>query len=279
MKINNSSGKVLTIFLIIVAILLVTLTAVSLFFFQQETDRRKMLELVLEKSKADVLRLDNESKELKKAKFLLEEKNKEADERINSLMDELDLQKGLSEEIKTESAKLKEQLAKEIQDKEALQKTIGGFNNPEEISQLKIKLEAEMNLRGQAEQQVADLQSKITALEQQVGKGFEVQKNKVPPEVEQAQKEIDLEKIVVAPKDVPEGRVLSVDADTEFMIINLGAKDGLQPGLVMSVYRGQEYLGDVKVTRVQPEMSAADFIPPFSSRKVRKNDQVVYNKE
>jgi len=80
------------------------------------------------------------------------------------------------------------------------------------------------------------------------------------------------------PGDVPDGRILSVDADTEFVIINLGEKDGITRSMVLSVYRGKEYLGDVKVTRVQPEMSAADFIPPFSSRLARKNDQVVAKK-
>ena len=61
----------------------------------------------------------------------------------------------------------------------------------------------------------------------------------------------------------------------EFIIFNLGDKDGVEIGQMMSVYRGKDYLGDVKVTRVQPEMAAADFIPPFSSRQVRRGDQVL----
>jgi hypothetical protein len=276
---TNHSGKTISIILIIVSILFVTSMAASVYVIYQKDEEKRMLELVVEKNRTDLARLDNDNKDLKKSKFLLEEKNKEADDRINSLMDELELQKGLSEEIKTESAKLKEQLAKEIQDKEALQKTIGGFSNPEDISQLKTKLDAEMNLRAEAEQQVTELQQKLVSVEQQAGKNFEAAKKEVSPEVEQAKKQVDLEKVVVATKDIPEGRVLSVDADTEFLIVNLGSKDGLTPGLIMSIYRGQEYLGDVKVTRVQPEMSAADFIPPFSSRKVRKNDQVVFNQQ
>ena len=36
----------------------------------------------------------------------------------------------------------------------------------------------------------------------------------------------------------------------------------------------KNYLGDIKVTRLQDEMSAADLLPPFSSQTVRKNDQV-----
>lgn len=66
-----------------------------------------------------------------------------------------------------------------------------------------------------------------------------------------------------------------MDLDTEFVIINLGEKDGVAISDMLSVYRGKDFLGDIKVTRVQPEMSAADLIPPFSSKKVRKNDQVV----
>jgi hypothetical protein len=68
---------------------------------------------------------------------------------------------------------------------------------------------------------------------------------------------------------------LSVDKETEFLIFDLGAKSGVKQGDVMSVMRGDNYLGDIKVSRVQDEMSAADLIPPFSSRMVRKNDSVV----
>ena len=74
---------------------------------------------------------------------------------------------------------------------------------------------------------------------------------------------------------IPEGRILTVDIETEFVVVNLGKKDGIVEDMFMSVYRGPHYLGDIKVTRVQPEMSAADIIPPFSSQMVRKNDQVV----
>ena len=59
------------------------------------------------------------SKEVKKQNFLFQEKNKEADERINGLLDELDLEKGIREEMKLEQAKLKEQVEKVIKEKEA----------------------------------------------------------------------------------------------------------------------------------------------------------------
>ena len=89
---------------------------------------------------------------------------------------------------------------------------------------------------------------------------------------------VDLDRIVVTPDSAKAGKVLNVDPETEFLIFDLGAKNGIKQGDIMSVNRGSAYLGDVRVTRVQEEMSAADFVPPFSSKKVRKNDQVVPKK-
>ena len=86
---------------------------------------------------------------------------------------------------------------------------------------------------------------------------------------------VELDKIVVNPQEGTKGHVLSVDTDAEFLVFNLGLKQGVKPDDMLSVYRGEEYLGDVKATRVQDEMSAADIIPPLSSREVRKNDTVV----
>lgn len=274
--IKNSSGKVLTVFLVIIAVLLISLTAISIFFFQKELEKRKLLEMILEKTKANEQKLEADLKTIKKENFLLQEKNKEADDRINNLLDELELQEGLREEVKKENVTLKEQLSKSAQANEALQKKIEeGGTFQQEISDLKAKLAAETNLKSQLEQQNKDLQDKVAGLEQSFGKEFS-SKPKPSKELKEAQQKVDLEKIVVVPKQVPDGRILSVDTDTEFVIVNLGQKDGLSMGNILSVYRGKEYLGDIKITRVQPEMSAADLIPPFSSRLVRKNDQVVF---
>ena len=45
-------------------------------------------------------------------------------------------------------------------------------------------------------------------------------------------------------------------------------------GQKVAVYQNDEYLGDVEVTRLQPEMAAADLVPPLSIKSVKKNDQV-----
>ena len=74
-----------------VAILLISLTAMSIFIFQKEIEKRKKTELALENLKVVEMELKKDLKEANKQKFILEEKNKEADDRINSLLDELEL--------------------------------------------------------------------------------------------------------------------------------------------------------------------------------------------
>ena len=85
----NSSGKVLVIFLVITAILLISLTAISLFFFQKETELRKLSEATLEEYQTEKAKVEEDLKDLKKQNFLLQEKNKESEARVNDLSDEL----------------------------------------------------------------------------------------------------------------------------------------------------------------------------------------------
>lgn len=315
----SSSGKVLIVFLVIAAILLITLTAVSLFFFQKETERRKLAEATLEEYRVEKTRLDNELKEAKKQNFLLQERNKEADERINDLSDELDLEKGLREEMKIETASLKKRLEEASEAKEVL------------AGQIKAKEELVVKITGElsaSQQKIKELEDRLT---QEARRGEELrlidekrrrEESRQPPREPGGSGEpaagtpppeeagisegdaggraadtgIELGEIVVGPSDaarketagapappdetaaVPggpaEGRVLSVDIETEFVIVNLGEQDGLAVGSVLSVYRGGEYVGDIQITRLQPEMSAADLVPPVSIRNIRKNDQV-----
>jgi hypothetical protein len=270
---KNSSGKILTAFLSIIAFLLISLTAISIFFFQKEIDRRKTAEIQLLANQNTMSRLENELKESKKQTYLLEEKNKDADERINSLLDELELQEALKKEMKTETTSLKERLDKEVKAKDDLRKQLldDVAKAEQKVIELEAKLQAEMNRPQDVQAAIPEEKTEDVTSAPEPERIAEKEEIVSAPE----EKDVDLDKIVVVPHEVPEGRVISVDTDTDFVIVNLGQDDGVELGNVMSIYRGNEYLGDIKVTRVQSEMLAADLIPPFSSRIVRKNDQVV----
>ena len=283
---KNSSGKILTLFLVIIAVLLVSTTAISIFFFQKEIELRQVAEVDLERSQNQVNHLDEEARKSKKQIFLLEEKNKEADEKINGLLDELDLSEAVKEEIKKEKLALEEQIDKEIRSKEQLQDQLAKISSgyDEKITELKNQLELEISRAKEIEKVKNDLGATLAKLKdyqdadsQKLPVDSAALTHQDTPKVALNKTEIpkiNLDQIVVAPPSLNDGRVLSVDPDTEFVIVNVGKNQGIDAGKLMSVFRGPQYLGDIKVTRTQPDMAAADIIPPFSSHDIRKNDQV-----
>ncbi len=272
----KKSGKTIVIFLILIVVILISGISISLFLLSKETQTRKAAETTVEQLKTRNQKIDEALKDAQAQIDVLKGKNKDADDKINSLMEELDLESGLREQIKAENKKLKDTLEAEAKAKVDLRQKMTA-----ELESVQTKLkEAEAKA-----QEAAGLQQKIDDLSKQ---NDELQKKLKdlentgvvqPPRSEiipqpNAEK-VALDRIVVTPEDAKQGKVLNVDTETEFLIFDLGSRNGVQVGDVMSVYRGKTYLGDIKVTRAQEEMSAADFIPPFSSRKVRKNDQVV----
>ena len=77
--------------------------------------------------------------------------------------------------------------------------------------------------------------------------------------------------------DFPQGRVLTVNNEYEFVVINLGQKDGMEAGMPMTVYRSGKEIGKLEILEAHPRISAAD-IKPVSGRKkrdIRIDDVVV----
>lgn len=305
-KLRNKSGRVVTIFIVIGAILLFSLTAITAFLLKKEHEHRKFMEKKYKTSRDALVKVEKKLESLKKKSLILEDQAYEADERINGLLDELELQEGLRDEIKLENADLKQKFEASEAKLVELQAKVGEADETlqAKVAELEKQLADESAVKESLQKQMTDLEAQkksvmeeMKALEtkaaeevEQMKKAMEAKSKEVvepaqsdkdvkdvkEDKISAAEKEIELEKIVVVPDEVPEGRILSVDKETDFVIINLGKKDGIEAGSLMSVSRGDEYLGDVKVTRVQTEMSAADLIPPFSSRIVRKNDQVFW---
>ncbi len=280
----NRAGKTLTIFIVVILVLLSSATSIGFFLYNKEMQLRTAAENERDVSLESEAKLQGELKEIKKQILLLQDKNKEADGKINNLLDEIELNEGLRDELKKENAGLREQ--------------VDGFSRAKDrmkadLDDLSAKLQDYQALLKAEQDRSKDLQGRLNDL-QEVKKGMESTLNEmkvdmqplsarspqdqvaaeiVPPGV--SKNKVELDRIVVSPQDGVRGRVLSVDKEAEFLVCNLGQKQGINAGDILSVYRGEEYLGDIKATRVQEEMSAADIVPPFSSRKVRKNDIVV----
>jgi phage shock protein A len=275
---QNDSGKALTIFLILIAVIFISLTAISVFLLVKQVQLRERAEEQSIQLQGSESTLRGELQEIKKQNEILDFKVKEAEEKIESLLEELDLAQGVRDEVGKENRDLKEsldtvkktneeikaQLAQKEQDAERRVNDLQSQLN-EAIERNKILEERQQSL----EQEYQQLKEKLTSLQ-----APQVSAESVGDAVDG--QGVDLAPIVVSAADAGQGQVISVDQEAEFVIVNLGERHGAAVDKVLSIYTNDQYVGDVKITRVLPEMSAADFIPPLTSQNVSEGNLVKF---
>lgn len=274
----NKSGKTLTIFLFIISFLMIAITVISVFFFLKEVDLRKSAESNLEQLRQVESKLQGELKETKQQLFLYEEKQKEAEQKIESLMEDLELEQGLREEIKKENRELKDAVEKETKAREELnaQMSQSVAAAEEKAASLQKELDGAVERNQEVEQRRQELEAQYQKLKAKLESLGISEAQVLNPDSSSLDPSggVSLDKIVVAPGVEMKGSIVNIDTEANFLIVKFGQKDGIKKGTLLSIYRGDEYLGDVRVSRVLPEMSAADFIPPLTSRLVNKDDRV-----
>ncbi|MBI4614675.1 MAG: hypothetical protein HY720_13780 [Planctomycetes bacterium] len=86
---------------------------------------------------------------------------------------------------------------------------------------------------------------------------------------------IDVERLaeVKVPRPL-DGKVVAVNGDVLLAMINLGEKEGVEKGLVLTVYRGDRYIGQIVVDQVYPDMSSARIDPRFLTGQMKEGDDV-----
>ncbi len=73
-----------------------------------------------------------------------------------------------------------------------------------------------------------------------------------------------------------EGKIINVNYDWNYVIINLGKKDNLPENLEMIVARDQEYICKVLVTRVFSNYSVAEILPKVKHGTAVEGDRVIF---
>ncbi len=264
----NKSGKTMTIFLSVMILVFFCFTGIALFLLVKEKEFRKTAEINAERLLLSESKLQADLKETKKQAFLLEEKNKEINDKIENLMQDLDLAEGLRDEIKKENRQLKDDFEKETRLSEDLRKQLASAED--KVNSLQQQLQTTTGQNQALELSQKNLQSQYEELKKQL----EQAAGRAASSAAQPSS-LDLERIVVGPSGEKKGKIVSIDKETNFLIVSLGEKDGVRKDMLLAIYRKDAHIGDVKVSRVLPEMSAVDFIPPLKSQDIVKDDWVV----
>jgi len=256
-------GKIIVILLVILIVLPLVLAGGVFYLLQTERKHTAQLEEELDDIKSRQRTTEADLEKYKNAAVTLDSKLHDANIAIEEL--NIDFQR----------------------EKDAKQKVLY------EMEQLKVDLEQQKSLRADLEknfsQTQADVQKLQTQLEDLTNKKAELETKL--QELEAKSQGVELGKIVVsnegqAPRggvkeEKPkaaialEGKILVVNKDYNFIVINLGGKDGVQLGDIFSIYHGNKYAGEVTVEKVHDSMSAAGFKGQDLKDKISEGDKVM----
>ncbi len=251
--------------IIVIILILVLLIAASSGFYLYHQEHLKNVDLEERFEELNTKYKIGEAKLLEAQKILssLEAKLKESDSRISDLSNELE---------------------KERADKE---------NVSSSLEQFKLDLEAQKGLRSDLENRLKRVSGDLQSAQDKLAL-LEAEKKDLEAKAQEVNKEgsaagIELGKIIVKDEAVKaspskavdsstpqvEGKILVLNKEYNFVVINLGSKDGVAMGQVFSVYRGNNYLGDIKVEKLHDSMAAAGFASEDIKGKVREGDRIV----
>jgi len=240
--------------------------------FQLENIRSELrqLQLTNEKLQRDKAALELEITNLNRDKEELQRKLDYNQKMMDSLAQELVRDKNekiAADEavkvIKNENAMLRRQIAAINERKENLERKLLELQDKNTNLEKKVK-ELDTNLQTSV--------SQIDTLKKQVTSGESVS----PEKKEEA---VELPPIVVRPRQesVPiessvgaslVGKILAVNADNNFVVIDLGEDNGVKIGDVFKVWRDSKQVADIEVIQVRRSISACDIKKEMTPLKV-----------
>ena len=133
---------------------------------------------------------------------------------------------------------------------------------------------------GQQTRAVRELEGRLAAMERQVGQlqgelSLALQRVSSAPSGGHAAASIQLERVIIGGDTPagPQGRVVSIDTDWDFVVFDLGW-DTVKVGDTISIVRNDQVLAKARVERVQQDVAAAALLPDWEHAKIQINDVV-----
>lgn len=248
--------------ILFVAALLLSLLAAVTFYLGRNAERAKRLwtEGELQKTVLAKHEVEKERNELTKAKEALE----------SQLTD-----------TKSQAQRLSEEVAQEKRAREALTTELAQTRR--ESSDAKSRLETERKEKltlteelARAKQGYQAVNSELTTLRQ----AKEALERRVKEML--ASQATEAQTIVVKPSAATasasrsslEGKVLVVNREFNFVVVNLGSKDGLKTGTPLAILRGDKSIAKAQVERLYDNMVAATLLSEQDKQKVQEGDLV-----
>lgn len=271
-------ANVTTVFLIILMVLTLGLAGGGFYLFQKEKLRTQELEGKLEDLNKKQLSAEAALRKSKETVDELRSQLNDSKAQITALNVDLEQQKKDGQNSRSALAESQAKIAQLNEDLEAQKGRREDLEKKFTSLQEDVR-KAEGKIKALDSQKVA-LESKVKELEAKTQE-VELGKIVVNPDVSQAEsKDYGTQTVTEKYGNEPQilglqGKVLVINREYNFAVINLGSKDGIDVGDEFSIYRSNKYIGDIKVEKVHESMAAAGFLTGDMKDKVNEGDKVV----
>lgn len=263
----RNKGKASLLILIVLILLSLGLSGGIYYLLQQERSEKDNLHKELEKVKIEQTEAQGRLDEAYKKIDTLESQLKEAKAETAKLSLSLEEEKSVGKQAAARAEQIIAQLDEAQKAKAYLEKMF--YEASDELSKMQAQARDTESKRAALEKKVKELEAKAQKVE--LGKIV------VSPDQAAGQGAATMQAVPKQSSALPglEGKVLVINKDYNFVVTNLGKKDGIDVGDMFSVYHDSDYLGDVKIEKIHDSMSAAGFISDGVKEKVNEGDKVI----
>jgi uncharacterized protein (DUF3084 family) len=193
-------------------------------------------------------------------------------------LEEMKLIKG-DLEIKLSGLEAQAKMLAESYEKEKSQNDIVKLRlseKEEELKVTKMELESVQSEKKKLQTMLEDEKTKYNQLKERVDKLVEV-KNALEEKVRDIidKQGIELERIVVKAEGELEGKVLVVNREYNFIVVDIGIRDDIELGDTLLIFRNGKNIGEAQVEKVYGTMSAATIVKEIKSGAILADDNVI----
>ena len=264
----NRKGGISLLILTSLVIVSLAVAAGLFYFYQQEHTKNIQLQTQIDELTARQRITEGKLDEAKKIAAEFQLKLQEAKAQIGKFTDELTQEKSAH----LDATNKLDQISADLEQQKVLRQDLEKRLNQSEADGKKIKDQIKV-----ITQEKMELEAKIKNLEAGAN-GVELgkvvvnsDKTSVNPPAKQLSR---LEKKLEASQFKPlEGKISVVNNEYNFVVINLGSKDGVKLNDEFSVLRSGKVIGNLKIEKVHELMSAAGFAPELKDN-IKENDVV-----
>jgi len=258
---NSKAGLII---LIVFCVIFAATTAALFVLHTQEHQMRIKAENELTLLKSEKTQLEKQLEEVEKEKNAIKLELSKAESKISIISERLELEKKHKQQAENKLS-MKE---KELNSLKSELETVKA-----EANQLQQKYNELSQKNEQLSNKLQQLRLAKKALESKMG---------ISGIVSEESEEVSLGTVVVKPDEIQpkqisqvrEGRVLVVNREFDFIVVDLGKINGIEPGVVFGVYRAGELIAKAKVEDVYDDMCSAVILDEDRKAEVEEDDRV-----